>query len=121
MDPFEIRLRNTVAEVSYRDWSFRIDKDGIGLWFLQVRFDGAHVQTGETTHWSGRKWRLSMHMTNSEIVQTALKAVLTAEEHEARERFQYRGRSIFGPHLSVDRLWDLVGDPGNREVRKEPT
>lgn len=109
MDPFEELLRATIADLKYRDWEFRIEKDGIGLWYLQVRF----VHAGIT--WTGRKWRMSMHMTRSEIVQTALKAVLTAEEHEARERFLFRGRAIFGPHLSVESLWGLV--PDNQEVR----
>lgn len=57
----------------------------------------------------GRKWRLSVHMTRSEVVQTALKACLAFEEHELRERFKYRGRSIFDPHYDVDLLHSLRG------------
>jgi hypothetical protein len=40
-------------------------------------------------------------------VRTALKAVLTAEEHEARERFLFRGRAIFGPNIDVDGLREV--------------
>jgi hypothetical protein len=54
--------------------------------------------------WSGRKWLLSPHMTNSEIVTTAFKALLTAVEHELREKFTYKGQAIFDPHMDVDRL-----------------
>lgn len=43
-------------------------------------------------------------MTVSELVQTALKAVLTAVEHEVREQFLYRGRAIFNPHCDVEEL-----------------
>ena len=100
MDPFEALLRGTVADLAYKDWQFRVDKDGIGLWFLQVVVTGFDATTDEPIRWSGRKWRLSMHSTRSEIVQTALKAVLTAEEHEARERFLFRSRPIFSPHLN---------------------
>jgi hypothetical protein len=46
-------------------------------------------------------------MTKSEVVQTAFKAALTAIEHEARERFTYRGQSIFDPHYDVDQLVEL--------------
>jgi len=62
----------------------------------------------------GRKWLLSQHMTDSEIVQTALLAVLVCEEHEARERFRYRGAAIFGPHQDVE---DLVRHPAKLSVR----
>ena len=75
--------------------------------------------TAPEQSWAGRKWRLSPHMTDSEIVGTALKAVLTAEEHEARENFLYRGRPIFGPHLDVDQLWELAGRQNALSVRDE--
>jgi len=55
----------------------------------------------------GRKWKWSQHMTKSEVVTTALKAVLQYEEQEAREKFKYKGLSIFDPNYSVDELWEL--------------
>lgn len=117
MDPFETLLRDTLAELRYKDWQFRVEKDGIGLWFLQVVVTGFDVMTDEPLRWGGRKWRMSMHMTKSEIVQTALKAVLTAEEHEAREQFLFRGRPIFGPHLDIEDLWELALN----QDRRQPT
>jgi hypothetical protein len=56
----------------------------------------------------GRKWMLSPHMTRSEIVQTCLAAVFAFVEHEARERFLYRGEAIFGPHFNVEKLHELA-------------
>lgn len=116
-DPFEQRLRGIVAALSYKDWRFHIAKDGIGLWFMQVHADDSDATNGRPLHWHGRKWRISMHMTDGEMVQTALKAVLTAEEHEARERFLYLGRAIFGPHLSVAQLWELAGQSDAKDQR----
>lgn len=52
----------------------------------------------------GRKWLLSRHMTDGEVLQTALMAVLAFEEHEAREAFQLDGVRIFSPHKSVAAL-----------------
>jgi hypothetical protein len=98
-------IRWTVGLVKYRDWDFYVSPDRS---YLQVRF----VADGEAQH--GRKWKLSPHMTRSEVVQTALAAVLAAEEHEARERFTYRGEPIFGPHFDVDALWGL-----RQELRDE--
>lgn len=117
MDPFEQKLRKTIEMVAYQDWEFLVGKDGIGLYYLQVRVHGPDVNGGDRIVWTGRKWRVSMHMTASEIVSTALKAVLTAEEHEARERFLYRGRAVFGPHLDVDRLFDVLSDDRATDVR----
>ena len=68
MDPFEERLRRVVALLSYKTWSFVVEKDGIGLWNLKVVFTSPHSETGEPTLWSGRKWRLSMHMTDDEML-----------------------------------------------------
>lgn len=117
MDPFEKLLRDTLAQVHYRGWEFRIGKDGLGLWWLQVVFVAAHATSGETITCHGRKWRISMHMVRSEIVQTALMAVLAAQEHEVRENFRYRDQPIFGPHFDVDRLWELSQNPLSRESR----
>ncbi len=72
--------------------------------FLQVRCSGVCNTTGQPILWHGRKWALSTHMTRSEVVQTAFKAVVTALEHEARERFRYRGESVFDPHYDIDAL-----------------
>ena len=72
--------------------------------YMQARFMAPCAFGGEPKPQATRKWRLSQHMTNSEIVQTALKCVLTAVEHEARENFKYRGQAIFGPHFDVEAL-----------------
>lgn len=98
-----------VRHIKYRDWVFDVKADGPGM-YLQVRF----FSDGVT--WGGRKWRLSEHMTKSEVVQTAFLAVKTAEEHETRESFKYHGVAIFGPHLNAD---DLVGLIGQKQVRQD--
>lgn len=101
---FLTRAQALISLVTYRDWVFHLGQDAIGLYYLQLKFDAADHDTGGVESWAGRKWRLSVYMTDVELLQTALKAVLTAEEHEARERFHYRGVALFGPHLSLDAL-----------------
>lgn len=97
-----------IGELTYKDWDFYIGRKDNVL-YLQVRFlapdNGAEKPSLEIQ--SGRKWMLSNHMTKSELIQTALKAVLTAEEHEAREQFLYKNKAVFAPHLNVDVLHDL--------------
>jgi len=101
-------FREIVDRIEYPGFSFVIGSDKSDHFFLQVQcYDGICNVTGRQISWSGRKWRLSVHMTPSEVVQTALKAVLTAVEHEARENFKYRGVSIFDPHYDVEKLVEL--------------
>ena len=95
-----------LRDVRFGRYIFKLYDDG-KLPRLQLICLDDDARTNEPTQWSSRKWLLSYHMTRSEIVQTALKAVLTAVEHEARERFLYRGQPIFGPHYNVDRLVDI--------------
>lgn len=65
----------------------------------------------------GRKWLLEDEMTDTEIVLTALKAVITFEEHEAREAFRYKGARIFGPHLDLDALREFAKKKENLSLR----
>ena len=103
-----------LAQCAFDDWKLVAKQDGEHGVYLQVRATTADATTGESLEWGGRKWRLSVHMTKSEIVQTALMAVLAAVEHEARERFLYKGKPIFGPHHDVDAL---VGICERRDAR----
>ncbi len=115
-------IKAVVAEIRYRVWTFELrhivpaTASSLvgGTIYLQVRFPA----DGE--NWTGRKWVISPHATKSEIVQTALKAVLTAEEHEAREHFKYRGRAIFGPHYDVDFLAGYCDLPVAQDARHAP-
>lgn len=104
-------------EIRYKDWELHVGQDESRL-FLQVQFQGRCTVTGAEETQYGRKWLLSPHMTRSEVVTTAFKAILTAEEHECREHFMYRGKAIFGPHLNVDKLVELCGYKGAHDYRR---
>lgn len=67
--------------------------------------------TGKPMSWKGRKWRLSPFMTDGEVVQTAFMAIMAANEHETRERFTYRGVSVFDPHYDIEKLVELRRQP----------
>jgi hypothetical protein len=101
-----------LAELTYKSWKFlakeRSDERGFVLRVSFIDADGNKQ--------NGRPWLVSPDATRSEVVQTALKAVLTAEEHEAREQFFYQGSAIFGPHLDVDALLRVADELDVREV-----
>lgn len=100
------RFEQLKQDIQYKNWNLHIGQDGERL-FLQVRFPAIDANTGLEEEQKGRKWFLSPHMTNSEFVQTAFKAILTAEEHETRENFRYKGQAVFSPHYDIDALVEL--------------
>lgn len=111
------QMRTVISLINFGDWRFVIESKRGGERFLVVEFNEPCIVTSTPTLQRSRKWRLSKHMTRSELVQTAFKAVLTAIEHEAREQFAYRGRAIFGPHFDVDALCELASVPGGLDAR----
>ena len=79
--------------------------------FLQIACSSKCNVTGEPMRWTSRKWMLSEHMTDGEIVQTAFLATKIAIEHELRETFYYKGQPIFDPHYDLDKLHALRSQP----------
>jgi hypothetical protein len=111
------QIRRIVERIEYLDWTISVNlvyQDPEGAIYLQVSFDAWDETTGKYQVQDGRKWLVSRYSTTSEIVQTALKAVLAAQEHEVREGFRYRGKAIFGPHFDVDDLADRLPDLDTR-------
>lgn len=90
------------------NWDLHFVYDTRGYFYFQVAdHEGVCNVTGQPDPWKGRKWLISEHMTKGEILQTILKAVLTAAEHEIREQLTYRGQAIFDPHYNIDKLVEL--------------
>lgn len=65
----------------------------------------------------GRKWFLSEHMTESEVVGTAFAAYKAWIEHEIMESFTYRGVKVFNPHVSIKARLRVASEPDNYEYR----
>lgn len=113
-------MRLILDRIGYKNWHFRLGKKG-EVSFLQVVFQAEDPIIADGWDWQkGRKWMLSEHMSKSELVQTALKAVLAAEEHEARENFRYMGQPVFGPHFDVNALWRLAAGEHTDERKPMP-
>lgn len=98
-------LGQIIDQIVYkRGWLIRLrrDIDAQQRPYLQVEYTGSGDYGTEP--WTSRKWFLSYHMTTTEVVNTALKAVLAAEEHETRELLTYKGIAVFNPHQSVEQI-----------------
>jgi hypothetical protein len=100
-------------------WVIHLSEMGEGF-YVQLRYVERDVDTGELEEQHGRKWYVSTHATRSEVVQTVLKACLTSAEHMVREHFTYRGVRVFGPHLDIDQLAELVSHNALQRAVREP-
>lgn len=116
-----------LKDVKFKDWTFHVESRPVYdptitavtyAHYLQVRFMEKDTYGDGESMQSGRKWILSEHMKRSEVVTTAFKAIMTAIEHETRETFRYKGRTIFGPHIDVESLW---GACRKIEIRDDPS
>jgi hypothetical protein len=113
------RATKLLAEVKLPDYTFivALSRAGVTLRASYMEPDIYHPTEGEHVQLT-RKWVLSPHMTDSEIVSTAFKCALTSYEHRVREHFTYRGRRIFGPHFDIEDLVLLCRDRENAGGRK---
>nr|WP_315237674.1 hypothetical protein [uncultured Albidiferax sp.] len=110
------RLTLALQQVTYPGYTFAIvgDTDALsGAFYLRASFMAPDTHTKALALQHTRKWLLSEHMTPSEVVQTALKCVLTSLEHEARENFKYMDAPVFGPHFDIDDLVVLCSQGGD--------
>ena len=101
-----VSIKDNLCLPGSLDVDFKFDSRG--YFYAQiVDLNGVCNVTGATMPWGGRKWLLSMHKTDSEIVQTVFKALMTAMEHEAREQYLYKGVPVLDPHLDIEKLVEL--------------
>lgn len=99
-------LQQFINELEFNDWTFSL-KYKNEVPYLQISFIAPCNRTGVIQLQSCRKWMLSYHMTDDEVLTTALRAVLTAVEHEAREQFKWKGEPIYRPHMDPHALYEL--------------
>ena len=100
-------VREVLKKLRCADWNFDLIDTGYGV-FIHVWYHEPDTRTGEMTVQYGRAWHIPAQATESEVVQTALKACLTSAEHRVREAFKYEGEAIYMPHYDVKELKELA-------------
>ncbi|QDH93321.1 hypothetical protein QC999_gp29 [Microbacterium phage Cressida] len=88
-----------------------------GRLYFQIECYRRDVITDEMGFGYGGKAYLSPHATDSELIQTMFGLYKGYWEHEARENFQWKGRRVFGPHISTEALWDIATRVDVRSAR----
>jgi hypothetical protein len=106
LDEMAARMQAWADDCKFYDYRFFVVQDA-DFAHLKACYMEPDIVTGKQEEQTTRKWRLSVHMTKSEFVQTVFKCCLTSMEHRTREHFRYRGKAVFGPHFNVDALWDM--------------
>jgi hypothetical protein len=89
-----------------------------GRLYLQVSYYAPCVKGNapDLQWWKGRKWYLSDHMTEDEIIKTAFAAVKAAVDHEVMEGYKVDDIILFNPHVSFEELLKV----SHIEVQREP-
>lgn len=110
-------LQALINACKFKDWIIALRFDGERP-YVQIQFkDKDNFGTKEEMQY-GRKWMLSYHMCDTEVVRTVKKAIDAAMQHEVDENFKYNGRSIFNPHRNIQMLWIAAGGENSVDLRK---
>lgn len=103
------RAARLLSEVEYKpDYEIVLGISPEGRDYMQVHCWRIDSVTGLPGWGKGGKFYLSEHMTDQEIVQNAFGLFKSYEEHECREFFHFRGKRIYGPHISLDALLEVA-------------
>jgi len=97
------RLQAILADVRCGPIEF-LTEEIPGGFLIWIRCEEEDIGSGVRKTYHGRKWHVARDADESDVVRTAFKAVATWQEHEARDRFEYRGVPIFGAHAEVGDL-----------------
>jgi len=113
-------LIQILGNIGYKEHTgFQHGFMGAGF-FIQHWQQVKDCNTGLQEPQFGRKWYISQHCCISEIVQTALTAIIAFEEHEVREHFKYKGAVPFGPHIAIGALCVAAQSKDKRDESEIP-
>lgn len=107
--PFDIRVEYD------NKYSREMLKYTSGRIFIQIQYKTRCTKTRKLQQWSGRKWYLSSHMTEDEIIKTCYSAFKTAVEHEVMEGFKVNNIILFNPHINYKELLKI----SNKEIKRK--
>ena len=80
-----------------------------GRVYIQLEYNSSCNKDTDQDYWKGRKWYLSEHMTDDEIIKTCYAAFEACVKHEIMEGFKVDGKMLFNPHINFEELL-LISD-----------
>lgn len=111
------QMEKIVGRLEFKSLDFNVEQAENGF-FIWLSSNEKCAYSKELTVQLGRKWFVPDDTKRSEVVQTIFKAVMTWQEHEAREFFKYEGQRIYGPHFKVDELVELCNSRKKKALNK---
>lgn len=78
-----------------------------GRVYIQLEYNSSCNKDGQNDYWKGRKWYLSEHMTDDEIIKTCYAAFEACIKHETMEGFKVDGKMLFNPHINFEALLSI--------------
>jgi len=78
-----------------------------GRVYIQLEYNSSCNKDTDQDYWKGRKWYLSKHMTDDEIIKTCYAAFEACVKHEIMEGFKVDGKMLFNPHINFEALLSI--------------
>jgi hypothetical protein len=106
-------LQAFVQRIHFEGYGFRVLEKGDGF-LLQGEYTEDDVETRNPELQRTRKWYISPHMTQTEVVDTCFALCERSMRHRCREHFTFDGLRIFSPHIPLHARVAFAGLPGDR-------
>jgi len=115
----ERQIRTILDNIQFQDRRFRLLRKGDGF-LVQVEYEEADIDIpgSAPTLQRGRKWYVSPFSTETEIVETAFKALRISNDHVLKEHFLYKGHRVYSPHFQIEARIEMCKN--KRFDRREP-
>lgn len=105
-------IQKIISNVQYKKWFVELYNTPEFVIRLSW-FDTCSV-TGKQMIQHSREWFMQPEgLTEDMVVQTIFKAIQNAEEHEVKERFRYKGKRVFNPHITINNLLEVCEHEDN--------
>lgn len=102
-------INRLVTEITYKpNWSINLHTEDARPYIQLSVTNSIDSVSRETCAWKSGKRYLSFHMCRQEIIGICFGLIESAEIHEMREWFRYRGASIYNPHIDPDVLVEVA-------------
>lgn len=92
-------------------------EEPVGRLYIQLSYSAQCTKTKKVDSWKGRKWYLTQHMTDDEIVKTCYAAFEACIKHEILEGFKVDGKILFNPHVNFEKLLKITKHEIKRKNR----
>ena len=114
-DDFCANVKLILSNIRYKSWKLKPEfrlLDDIPIVVIYATWRDKDVNTGKRFTMASRGFP-AIASDEDSVVRTAFKAIENAEAHELREKFLYKGKRIYNPHIKIETLLEVCDDEIN--------